>query len=275
MKKLPEMNVSFEELYKMLLGPIKSKLLLTGIELEVFNQLSEPRSAEAVAEAISSHPANTRLFLDGLAASDLVLKKEGLYQNTPSTQTFLVKDSPTFLGKFLTWMAQMCYAGLDNLSKMVKEGPLPPPPEADMSSEEMWAQQATLMADNQRAGWAQQGTDIVSQLPEFPSFKTMLDLGDGPGLHGIAIVAAHPSMEGVIFDKPAVVKVAKTFIKEYGLEKRIEVMGGDYSRDSIGEGYDLIWAKATITINSADDLDSLMKKIYDALNSGRCIPCPV
>ena len=78
MKKLPEVNESFEELCKMLLGPIKSKLLLTGIELEVFNQLSEPKSAEAVAEAISSHPANTRLFLDGLAASDLVLKKNGL-----------------------------------------------------------------------------------------------------------------------------------------------------------------------------------------------------
>ena len=61
---------------------------------------------------------------------------------------------------------------------------------------------------------------------------------------------------------------APTFIKEYGLEDRIEIMSSDYNQDPIGEGYDLIWAKATIAINSADDLDSLMKKIYDALNSG-------
>ena len=63
MKNLPEVNVSFEELYRMLIGPIKSKLMLTGIELGVFNHLSEPRSAEAVAEAIGAHPGNTGLFL--------------------------------------------------------------------------------------------------------------------------------------------------------------------------------------------------------------------
>lgn len=57
----------------MLVAPIESKLLLTGIELAVFNHLSEPKSAESVADAIGSHPGNTRLFLDGLAANDLTL----------------------------------------------------------------------------------------------------------------------------------------------------------------------------------------------------------
>ena len=64
MKKLPEVNESFEDLYRMLLAPIKSKLLLTGIELKVFNHLSEFMSADAVAEAIGTHPENTRLFLE-------------------------------------------------------------------------------------------------------------------------------------------------------------------------------------------------------------------
>ncbi|NAS89134.1 methyltransferase [ANME-1 cluster archaeon AG-394-G21] len=266
MKKLPEVNESFEELYGMLIAPIKSKLLLTGIELGVFNLLSEPRSANAVAEALGTHSENTRLFLDGLAASNLLEKNDGLYQNTAVTQAFLAEGSPTFLGKVLTWTAQMCYIGSENLSKMVKDGPLPPPSKASISSEDMWVHQAVLMADNQRAGWVQQGVDIVSQLPEFPSFKKMLDLGGGPGLHGIAIVASHPSMKGVIFDKPAMVKVAETFIKEYEIEDRMEVMGGDYTCDSIGGEYDLIWAKAAL--NFADNIDLVMKKIYGALNPG-------
>ena len=78
MKKLPEVNESFEELYRMLIAPIESKLLWTGIELKVFNHLSEPKSAKAVAEAIGSHPENTGLFLDGLTACDLLEKKRGL-----------------------------------------------------------------------------------------------------------------------------------------------------------------------------------------------------
>jgi hypothetical protein len=107
MKKLPEVNVSFEELYGMLVAPIRSKLLLTGIELGVFNQLSEPRSANAVAEALGTHSENTRLFLDGLAASKIVEKNDGLYQNTAVTQTFLVEGRSTFLGQMFTLQAQI------------------------------------------------------------------------------------------------------------------------------------------------------------------------
>jgi len=195
------------------------------------------------------------------------VKKNGLYQNTPVTQSFLVEGSPTFLEQMLTLTAQMCYVALDNLPRLVREGPPPPSPEADIDTEETWEQFAAGIANYQRAGLAQQAVEIVSELSEFPSFKKMLDLGGGPGLVGIAIVAAHPSMKGVIFDKPAVVKVAKTFIKEYGMEDRMEVLGGDYNHDPIDDGYDLIWASAAL-YSARDNMDSLMRKIYDALNPG-------
>jgi SAM-dependent methyltransferase len=267
MKKLQEVNESFEELYRMLIAPIKLKLLLTGIELGVFNHLSDPRSADAVTEAICTHPENTRLFLDGLAASDLVMKRVGLYQNTPVTQAFLVEGSSTFLGLMFTFWTQMWHASLDDMSKLVKEGPPLPSPEADMGSEEMWVQFAASNANSHRAGMAQQAVEIVSELPEFPSFRKMLDLCGGPGLVGIAIVSAHPSMEGVIFDQPPIIKLAESFIKEYEMEDRMVVLGGDFNHDSIGDGYDLIRASSVLNLNK-DDIDSLMKKIYDALNPG-------
>ena len=266
MKKLPEVDVSFENLYGLLIGPIKSKLLLTGIELKVFNQLSEPRSAEAVAEAIGSHPENTRLFLDGLAACDLVTKKDGTYRNTTTAQEFLVEGSQTFMGPMLTITAQTFFA-IDDLPKLVSEGPPPPSPEADMSSGQIWTQYAAAMANAERAGIARQAPEIVSDMPEFPTLKKMLDLGGGPGLIGIAIVTAHPNMSGTIFDKPAMVRIAETAIKEYGLEDRMGVMGGDFIHDPIGEGYDLIWASSALSL-AKDDMDSLTKKIYDALNPG-------
>jgi SAM-dependent methyltransferase len=74
-------------------------------------------------------------------------------------------------------------------------------------------------------------------------------------------------MKGVIFDRPAIIKVAETFIKEYEMKERMDVLGGDYNGDSIGEGYDLIWTSNTLNF-ARHDLDSLMKKIYDALNPG-------
>jgi predicted O-methyltransferase YrrM len=266
MKQLPEVNASFENLYGVLIAPIRSKLLLTGIEMKVFNHLSEPKTADAVAEAIGTHPENTRLFLDGLAACDLIRKKGGLYQNTAVTQEFLVEGSPTYLGEFFASQIEWHKPVLDDLATLVMEGP-PQAQEMDAESEEVWGKMAALMANYERSGVAQHIAAIVSELHEFPTLQKMLDLGGGPGLLGIAIVAAHPDMRGVIFDRPAIVRVAEDFIEEYEMKDRMEVMSGDYASDPIGEGYDLILASATLNFVK-DDLDSFFGKIYDALNPG-------
>jgi hypothetical protein len=79
--KLPGVDLSFIELYQLVIAPIKTRLMLTGIELEVFDLLSEARSAEYVAKILGTHPENTRIFLDGLAAFDLLKKRDGLYVN--------------------------------------------------------------------------------------------------------------------------------------------------------------------------------------------------
>ena len=78
----------------------------------------------------------------------------------------------------------------------------------------------------------------------------------------MAVVAAHPSMKGVIFDLPPLVKVAETFIKEYGMEDRMAVLGRDGFRDSIGEGYDLVLACASLQ-GYKDKLDPMVKILSD------------
>ena len=262
MKKLPEVTLSYERLYQMLVAPIRSKLLLTGIELNVFNALSEPTSAEAVAKTLGTHPSNTRVFLDGLAAIDLLQKKDGRYSNSPIAQVFLVETSPTFLGRLFTFMKPDDQV-LQNLPQLVKEGP-PPPPETSPFSEEALARGVVLMTDIERAGYAQEAVEIVLTLPEFSSFQTMLDLGGGPGLVGMAIVDAHPTMTGVIFDLPPVARETKKYIQEYEMEERIDVLGGDFNCDSIGGGYDLVLASGVLQF--AVDIDAVVKKVYDALN---------
>ncbi len=267
MKNLPKIDIDCSELYASLYAPVRLKLLLAAIELKVFNELSEPISAKTVAQEIDAHPMNTRLFLDALVAGNFLEKKNSLYWNTSVAQAFLMESSPTYLGTYLVRSSQIILTGLGDLPALVKKGTTPLSSDANMASEEMWAQFAVPMANYALSGAAQQVVEVISALPEFPSFGKMLDLGGGPGIYGIAIVSAHPDMKGVIFDRPAVVQVAGSFIKEYGLQDRMDVTGGDYFHDSFGEGYDLIWACATLNFYK-DDLDSLMRKIHSALNPG-------
>ena len=266
MNKFPEVGISFKSLYELLVSPFYRKLLYTGIELKVFNYLSKFDTADAVAQAIDTHPENTRYFLNALVAMDLLIKKNGQYQNAPIAQKFLVEGVPIYLGKFLTSSGAWYSSVLENMTEIIKNGPLQNM-EMDINLSDIWAQSARDGANYQRAGSAQLIAGIISKLPEFSSFKKMLDLGGGAGLHGLCVVDAHPSMKGVIFDQPSVVKVAEDFIKEYEMESIMEVKGGNYMTDSMGEGYDLIFAASTLNF-AKHDLDTLFKKIYNALNPG-------
>jgi hypothetical protein len=109
-----------------------------------------------VAEAIGTHPNNTRVFLDGLAAMNILKKKDGLYRNSPVAQAFLVENSPTYLGRLLTFIKPDDQF-LQNLPKLVKEGP-PPPPEKPPFSEEALAKGVTLMTDIERVGYTRKRT---------------------------------------------------------------------------------------------------------------------
>jgi hypothetical protein len=273
--KLPQVDLSFIELYKLVIAPIKTKLLLTGIELGVFNLLSKPRSAEDVAEILGAHPGNTRIFLDGLAAFDLLEKRGGLYENSMISETFLVGSSPTFVGNFLAEQWRYIEPVLDDMKGIIVNGPpkewnaegAEQETDTEPQSEEDMARWAAAVADYERSGIAQMVAELIGELPEFPSFRKMLDLGGGPGIIGMAVVAAHPTMRGVIFDLPPVAKAAEKFIRDFGMEDRMEVAAGDFSIDPIGEGYDLILASASL-YSCRQDLDSMIGKVHDALNFG-------
>jgi SAM-dependent methyltransferase len=262
MKNLPEVSLSFAPLTRMLCGGIPGNLLLTAIELKVFTHLSAPRSAESLAREIGTHLGNTRAFLDALAANDLLDKSKGEYRNTPLVEMFLVEGKPTYIGEALVYDAQWTRPGLEDLAALVKDGP---PAPGDPWGSVSWPRAARIQANAQRAGRAQQAAAIVGKLPEFPQMRKMLDLGGGAGLIGIAIVAAHPTMTGVIFDRPGVVDVAQRFISEYELEERVTVLAGDYSADPIGSDYDLVWTSYTLP---RDNLEPIIRKIHGALNPG-------
>lgn len=264
MKSLPLLELSFDPLTNILGGAIPAKLLLSAVELRVFSHLTEPTSADSLARRIQTHPENTRVFLDALAANDLVHKRDGQYHNTQLAETFLVEGRPTYLGDVLADDAEWMLPSLESLTALVKDGPSSANRAAHSIS---WPKEAEIRANGQRAGVAQHAAANISQLPEFSDMKKMLDLGAGAGLIGLAIVAAHPTMTGVLFDRPEVVEVSKRFIREYELEDRVTTIGGDYATDPIGDGYDLVWTSYTLNFYR-DDLDPLFRKIHAALNPG-------
>lgn len=261
------MDVSLNRIYEQSLSMISANALAAGVKLSVFDTLRESTSAQALAKKEGLHPEATEILLDTLTACGHLQKKDGMYRNMPDTDMFLVSSSPTYYGEILLREYQRNSMSPETIEERVKSGPVPQTQADDMCNEGFWECYARSMANWERARTAQMLASIISGLPDFPSFKTMLDLGGGPGLMSIAILKEHPSMTGVVFDQPSVVPVTRQFISEYGMDARMSTCGGNYLKDSFGSGYDLILCSCTLNF-AKFCMDTMIERIYDALNPG-------
>ena len=258
---------NFTILYDLLNAPIGWSLLNAAIDLKIFGQLERPKAASQIAQDLGTHPGNTAVLLDGLTACGLLSKKDDQYQNNRIAQAYLVPGMPADLSELLQSLARLRHAGLDDLVNLVRQGPEAASDGKDLNNAESWSGATSYLANYHRAGISQEALNIVAALPEYPKLKKMLDLGGGPGLIGMTIVRAHPTMRGVLFDLPQVVPSAHAHIEALGLESRMEVLAGDYNQDPIGDGYDLVWASLNLYF-ARNRLDRLVAKIHASLNPG-------
>ena len=123
MKKLPEVDLTYEPLTRMVFNAIPAQLLLTAIELKVFSHLNKPMSAGALASELGTHPLNTSFLLDALAANDLLTKHNGKYTNAPLADAFLIEGRPTYVGDVLLSDVEWMRPALEDMPALVRHGP--------------------------------------------------------------------------------------------------------------------------------------------------------
>src|SRR5580704_15922283 len=79
-----------------------SKTLLSAVEMEVFTELAKhPEDLATLTGRLGLHPRGARDFLDALVALGFLERDNGLYSNTVSTDFFLDKKKPSYVGGIL------------------------------------------------------------------------------------------------------------------------------------------------------------------------------
>ena len=271
MKKLPELSAlpypELRDIASAYVDSFKMRFIIGALKAKLFDALDTPVGASKLVERTGMDDSALRSVLDVLAAMGLVKKQQGRYVNTSVASTYFVSHRETYFGESLVETEHMYGPVYDNIDTILREGF----PQGSLSmgsdNEFVWALQARRISRMQGSGPVQEAVELVKKLPQWPTFKRMLDVGGSAGLHTIGFVDAHPSMTGVVFDRPAVVQVAAETIAEYGLSDRIEVLGGSYTHDPMGSGYDFIWASDSLNF-AFSELDNPLERIAGALNPG-------
>jgi hypothetical protein len=267
--ELQESNVPADIFWDLIYAAGKPQVLKYGIDFKVFNHLSMPISAEEVARRIDTKPDPTSRLLDMLVIIGVITKDGDRYVNTSLAEEYLVEGKPTYMGDFYA----MSIEGY--VDEMVTKIPLALKSgiqEIDVSQaypDEYWGRMTDIAARFQRVVWSYKAVPPVIEMPEFPSFKRMLDLGGSAGVFTVALVSKHPTLEGVVFDQPSVIETTREIISEYGLQDRIGVLAGDFTKDDIGSDYDLVRTSDTLSFfPDKKTLEEICKKVYKSMNPG-------
>ena len=105
------------------LGFWASKTLLSAVEMELFTELAQhPESGETLRARLGLHPRSSRDFLDALVALGFLERDHGIYSNTPSTDMFLDKRKPSYIGGILEMANHRLYGFWGGLTEALRTG---------------------------------------------------------------------------------------------------------------------------------------------------------
>ncbi len=253
-------------------GSRECKLISSAFELGVFETLKIPLSAGTLAEKLGCDPVLMPHFCEALCTLGLLDRfedgseesfqdektKKGntRYMVSKLSAAYLLESSPYSQQHYLAEKLRNAELWA-RLTQIMRRGP------EIFEKEPFFGEVINCMAENARCGLLQDTVRVVMENVDLKEVKKLLDLGGGHGLYAIAFAKMNKNMQASVFDLPSVTERTKNFISKYGASN-VDVIPGDFFKDGIGSGYDIIFS----SFNPGGKVPSLLPKIAEALNPG-------
>jgi hypothetical protein len=239
--------------------------------MEVFTELSRrPGTADDLRGRLGLHPRSALDFLDTLVALGFLERRDGVYHNTPSTDHFLDKRKPSYLGGILEMANHRLYPFWNGLTEALRTGM--PQNEAKGGGQPLFA---ALYADPARLKEflkAMTGISHAASLAiaaKFPwdKYGTYVDVGTAQGDLAAQVALAHPHLKGQGFDLPEVGPIFEEYVAGLGLAGRLRFAPGDFFTDPFPTA-DVVMMGHILHDWNLEEKKMLIRKAYEALPSG-------
>lgn len=265
-----EHELTPEPIMQLGLGFWASKTLLSAVELGIFTSLAEgPKPLPQLAAEFGLHPRSAVDFLDALVALGMLDRGETGYTNTPTTDAFLDRNKPSYMGGVLEMANARLYPFWANLTDALKTGE----PQNEIKAGEGLFE--ALYADPARLRLFLEGMTGVSigaamaMAEAFPwkDYASFVDIGCAQGALPVQIAKAHPHLSGAGFDLAPVGPIFTDYVAEHGLSDRLTFHAGDFFNDPLPQA-DVLVMGHILHDWSFEQKFELLGKAYEALPDG-------
>ena len=236
-------------------------LVASAVELGIFDCLDDQKTPDELAETTGLQKNLTKKFCNALVASGFLQQNGTGYAASGFTKTFLTKKSPFYQGNMIGLLKKTRNERWSRLSEVMKKGPAGFDGGMNSVFDERFIY---AMAEGAMRGSLQKTIGFMKRYPGFWKARTLLDLGGGHGLYSIAFTRVNPALRSTILDLPPVVSsVTEPMISRYNAE-RVTAIPGDFTKDDLGSGYDMIFA-SDVLYREKKQLDAILGRIHSSL----------
>jgi demethylspheroidene O-methyltransferase len=251
-------------------GFVYSQTLFACVRLRLFEILKDgPLTGEELAQRLELSPDAARRLLDAAVSLGLAERRGPDRYGLGQLGAALIGNPPALA---LIEHQQMLYEDLADpvallrglqKSRLADYWPYSASDRPSALGGEAVAAYSALMA-------ASQPMVAEEALAVFPlgRHRRLMDVGGGEGVFLAQAAARTPALELALFDLPAVAERARARLEGLGLLSRVEIFGGDFLRDPLPQGADVI--SLVRIVHDHDDASALalLKNIRRALPPG-------
>jgi (2Fe-2S) ferredoxin/SAM-dependent methyltransferase len=251
-----------DDLNERIRGFQESRVVLTALELDLFTAVGDGAGAQELAGRLRTDPRATEMLLNALTSLHLLVKREGIFHNSPAAARYFTSGSHDNARPALLHTAHLWHRW-STLTDCVRAGTAVARDEIASRGQD-WTE-AFIAAMHRNAS---ERAPLVVRTVGIENVRRMLDVGGGSGAYSIAFAQANPTLQAEVLDLAAVEPIAVRHILQAGVAERVKVRTGDLRSDPLGEGYDLVFVSAIChMLSPAENLD-LLRRCREALSPG-------
>ncbi|HEX9039181.1 MAG TPA: methyltransferase [Ktedonobacterales bacterium] len=234
-----DLRTAQSALQQLMSGYRVTQLLAVAVRLGLADHLAAgPMPAYELAAAVGAHPDALHRALRGLAAVGVFSEvTPGVFGLTPLAD-LLRRDHPMSMRAIIQYNAVEPYEAWTDLEYAIRTG-------APAFDHHFGASHFAYMAQHPKTNDpfnrsmsenSRRSNAAVVAAYDFTSAATIVDIGGGQGALIAAILRANPTLRGVLFDQPHVVKGALPALEDAGVAERCGRVGGDFFTSSYPAG---------------------------------------
>jgi hypothetical protein len=205
-----------------------------------------------------------------LVSLEFLERRNGRYYNAPSTDFFLDRRKPSYIGGILEMANHRLYPFWAHLTTALRKGTSakrnerrqPRPFRGPLRR--TGAAQGVLESHDRRE--PRRHLAIAHKFP-WIKYRTVVDVGTAPGDLITQVALANPHIEGTGFDLPEVGPIFEEYVEANGISGRVIFSPGSFMEHALPKA-DVVMMGHILHDWSLETKRMLVRKAYEALTSG-------